>query len=155
MFGNLKGWLMSAVIAVGIAALIVWKGTIPSISTPSGRWDAGLKSAALGVDPGSLGIAPGTNNCDGGEIYRQAIDEYKKYHFKYDDYDKHVKQARIDNPPAVQMVIKAADCSRATLFALNPEEIINYDNVQQSIEGLFTAGSIANNIGLLYVTERK
>jgi hypothetical protein len=155
MLGNLKGWLMSALIAAVVAGVIVWKGTIPGISDPTGKLASGMKPAALTVDPASLGIKPGTIDEDAGDIYRQAIAEHEKRSFVYDKYKDHVRQALTDNPPAVQLLLQAAERTHATLFSPRPEEIVNYDNMQDPIEGLYAVGMIANNMGLVYVSDKK
>src|SRR3982750_2244550 len=77
MFGNLKGWIISAVIGALVAFVFASSGIlrVPPVSQPSGKINFSEKITLPG-DPQPFLTNP-TQNRDAGEVYRLAINEYE------------------------------------------------------------------------------
>jgi hypothetical protein len=152
MFGNTKGWGISALIVVVIGLLIFFMGKPPQISPPTKSIPMALASAALSVDPATLGIKPTGTDADAHDLYFKIIDDYAQNHFSYEKYEE-VKKLAADKPEFLQWIVDAADCNKATLFGRKPDLIINYENQLDAIVALKAAGLWADNLGLYLVAE--
>src|SRR5258708_32995151 len=82
-----------------------------------------FKPVAL-PSPPTMVIPPGNDPCDAGDLYAEAITDYLAGPKQYQD------AARVDASqlPALQLLIKAANCSQMHLFEKNPKQVINYDS---------------------------
>ena len=152
MFGNTKGWVFSAIIALVVALMIFYMGKPPQISRPTRTIPLALASANLSVDPASLGIKPAGTEADAHDLYVKVIDDYTKNHFDYERYSD-VKKLAADKPDFLQWIVEAADCSKATLFGRTPDVVISYENELDSIVDLKTTGLWADNLGLYLVVD--
>lgn len=154
MFGNLLGWLISAVIAAGSAMMIVAYGTPARVSAPSGMLPMGMKSAALSTDPRTV-VPPGTDDGDAGELYHAAAGAVKKKARKYREFVAARGQAaKLDAARPIEediaLLVQAAACARMTLFADRPGEVVNYDNAKPVLPELEQLGNTAVSISGLY-----
>jgi hypothetical protein len=154
MFGNLKGWGISVLIAVAVSLLILFVGQPPRISPPTGTLSLAMNSIsdAMKDEPASLGIKPTGTDVDAQDLYLKVIDDYAENHFKYEKYAD-VKKLAADKPEFLQWIVDAADGSKAGIFGRKPELIINYENEQDSLVALKTAGLCADNLGLYLVVK--
>jgi hypothetical protein len=158
MFGNTKGWGISALIVVVVGALIYFMGRPPQITPPTKTIPVALSSVSevlKDADPAKLEIKPAGTDADGHDLYVKIIDDYKENHFRYDKYKiAATLAAEKEKPEFLQWLVDAADCNKATLFGKKPETIINYDNEQDSIVALRQIGLFADNLGLYLITKK-
>lgn len=161
MIGNPLGWVMSAAILALVALLIVLGGQPPAVTPPTGQFVKYREKAAstfLSVDPHSLGVGPGVKDCDAGDLYHKVIGDYKanKFRYKnhYEDSPDSVKNLKKDMPQCVQWVVDAADCKTCNLFIHHPQEVVNYDNEQDSIVALRAVGLYLDQIAASYLIEK-
>jgi hypothetical protein len=148
MLGNLRGWIISAVI-VGCFGLLIFKfGRPGTVSESTGQLVKLTAATRLPTDPGQL-VADGTEECNAGDLYRQAMDDYKANAQQYE------KVLRIQGPPfreaaqqlkGVQAVLQAAKCSRMALYASNPKEVANYDRARPGLDAIQKIGQIMNRL---------
>ncbi len=157
MFGNTKGWGVSGLIVVVVGALIYFMGRPPRITPPTKSIPLAMKPISevlKDADPASLGITPAGTEADAQDLYIKVIDDYEQNHFKYEKYSDLAKLLA-DKPEFLQRIVDAADCNNGTLFMRKPELIINYDNVQDSIDALRQTGAWADALGLYLVRKGK
>ncbi len=153
MWGDTRGWIISAVIAVAMGALLVM-GILPqAITPPTGTLTLAMQPAILPDDPGSIVSAP-TKDCDAAENYRQAIDEYQSHEQHYETWADAPKilEARDAHPAAVQMLIDAKDCGKMNLFGLSLPDVMTYDD-RVKLQALNSVGTLCNRIALVYAAE--
>jgi hypothetical protein len=159
MFGNTKGWLMSAAIAALVALLIVYAGQPPQMTPSTHQFDKFIEKSELSVNPRSLNVKLGTNDCDAGDLYRKVINDYRqnKFHYKnhYEDAKDAIEQLEKNPPQSVQWIVDAADCNRATLFRRHPEELVNYTNSVDALEALDTVGHWLGRLAALDIAHKK
>jgi len=157
MFGNIKGWGISGGIVVVVSLLIIFMGKPPPITPPTKTIPLALSSisnALKDADPKNLGIKSGGNDADAQDLYMKVIDDYKLNQFKYEKYSSAIKQLLVDKPEFLDWIVEAADCSKATLFAKNPQLIINYNNELDAIVALKQTGVWLDTLGLALVQSK-
>ena len=157
MFGNVKGWILSALIVALVAILFVSTGVlrVPPVSQPSGRIDFSER-IALPIDPQPFLPTP-TQSRNAGEIYRLAINEYENNEKLYAPGEAYSKSpaAMVDaNPKGIQFIVDAADCKDFDLFASRPDEVVHYNPTWPSLTALERMGMHALVAGVKY-RERK
>ena len=142
MWGNLRGWIIAAIMLLGTIGILYALTVARGESSARGLVPLAFKPIALPTDPGVI-LAAGTRDCDAGELYRRAIDEYLKTPNLYEN-------AALDASPrhAVDLIVEAADCSHMHLFGLNPRQLINYDNRHEWIESLSALAHTTDDVGL-------
>lgn len=143
MFGNLQGWIISAVMLLATAGALVVLAQPPRESSWQNKVPLAFKPIVLpvqadGVEP------PGTDPCDAAEPYQQAIDLYLQ------DPKPYQEAARTDvaQLPALDLVLKGSRCARMHLFELNPKQAISYDSQKPWIDALMALGQATNDAGL-------
>lgn len=154
MYGNVLGWVISAAIALAVGFFIYQSGVPAHITPPTGKLPEGLQSASLNTDPRTI-VPAGTDDCDAGEAYRQVATDIKEHERLLDAFlhaasgpEKLRAADAMDED--VQRLVGASKCSRMTLFAKNPSEVVNYDNVKPLLPELANFGNAVINIGALY-----
>ena len=149
MVGNLQGWILSAGIAV-TGGTALWRlSQPPRVSEPSGVFPNLLSKVALPSDPKSVSPLPMTSDCDAGDKYRAAIDEFVAHRREYDKWHSDAKSAAAAKPKAVELVVEAADCGRMNLFRRTPEQVVNYDADAEPLDAIERLGAMAVQRGML------
>ena len=143
MWGNAPGWAISAVMVLATAGMLYYLSLPPEVSKPAGLIPLAYKPVELPANPATV-LPPGSRDCDAGDLYRQAIDVYLKDPKPYQD----AVHASPQDLAAVQLLLKARDCGRMRLFAMSPQELVNYKNDQPQLEALVKLGDAANSVGL-------
>lgn len=149
MFGNLQGWLISLVIALG-GGYGLWLGSQPPrISEPSGVFPNLLAKVALPVDPRTVSPVKMSGVCDAGDKYRAAIDEYLANRAQYEKWHASANTALAAKPKAVELLVEAANCGRMTLFSRAPAEVVTYEVRAPALEAIEKLGAMAVQRGML------
>ena len=145
MWGNLRGWIISALMLLGTAGMLIAIGLPPRESAPAGLIKDAFKPIQLPVSPDAV-TAAGVNEGNAGDLYRQAIDEFFRNRAQYENGNA----ARVDASklPAFALILMAADCANMHLLDANPKEAINYDNKKPWIEALSGLGQSTGDAGL-------
>ncbi len=148
MLGNLRGWIISAAI-VGCFGLLIFKfGRPGTVSESTGQLVKMTAATRLPTDPTPL-VADGTEECNAGDLYRQAMDDYKANAQQYE------RVLRIQGPPfreaaqqlkGVQAVLEAAKCSKMDLYASRPKEVANYERSRPGLDAIQIVGQIVNRL---------
>jgi hypothetical protein len=146
MWGNLHGWLISAVLAALILGTLAWFAEMIRMSPPSGlaRDAANLAPIDLPVSPDAWPILSDGSDC--GDLYRKVIATWN------DDVEAacsaFVQDPTGPTPDSLQLLIDARHCKQMTLFAADLPAVINYDADHPKLESLFAAGQWAVKAGL-------
>src|SRR3954469_1921616 len=153
MFGNLKGWIVSALIVFSVVVFFVWTGalTVPPVSQPSGKIKFSEK-IELPVDPKPF-LPTGTKDRNAGELYRLAINEYENNEKLYGPGETYAKTpaAMVDaNPKGVQYILEAASCKNFDLFASRPDEVVHYNATWPDLTALERMGMHTIVAGVTY-----
>lgn len=149
MFGNLQGWLISLVIALGGGCLL-WLGSrVPPVSQPSGKFPHLLGKIALPIDAKNLAPVAMTEPCDAGDHYRAAIDEFLANRAQYEKWHQNAKSALEAKPAAVERLLDATSCGRMTLFRKAPAQVVSYDAEQPAVDAIEKLGMMAVQRGML------
>lgn len=153
MFGNLKGWIISAVIVVLVAFVFASTGIlrVPPVSRPSGKINFSEK-VELPLDPRPFLPMP-TKDRNAGEVYRLAINEYENNEKLYGPGEAFAKSpaAMLDaNPKGIQFVLEAADCTKFDLFASRPDEVVHYNATWPDLTALERMGKHTIVAGVTY-----
>src|SRR6187431_3320346 len=106
MLGNLPGWIISAAIAVAGGSLLYVGSQAPRVSDPSGAFPNLLSKVALPTDPTTVAPFPATGDCDAGEKYRAAIDEFLANRSQYDKWHGNANSALAAKPRAVELLVE-------------------------------------------------
>lgn len=151
MFGNKEGWLMSLAI-VALAGLMVWKldlASAPAIARPSGQFKNLREPIALPIKPEDALAGVMTEERDAGDLYWQAIKLYQESPEPYDKTQPRYTQ-RLDELPAIDLLVKATGAKDATIFLRKPETLVNYRYPWPELDALFRLGMIANSIAFSF-----
>lgn len=156
MFGNLKGWLLSAVMLVVTAGLIVYAGRPDARSAPTGQLDIALNLAKLDVDPATV-VPPGAKDQDAGDLYRALHDRVRAREISHYDKFRDAPPARKREvarqllEPDLDLLAEAGESVRMTL--MKPEEAVVYGN-KPYLARLKRLGETAVDVGRLYMSPR-
>lgn len=150
MWGNTPGWGISAVMVLATAGLLYYLSLPPRVSGPAGLIPLAYKPVGLPADPASV-LPPAVKDCDAGGLYRQAIELYLKNPNPYQD----AVHQRPEDLAGVSLLLKARDCTQMRLFAMTPQEVINYNNEQPPLEALVKLGDAADTVGLGLKLDKK
>jgi hypothetical protein len=147
MWGNLHGWLISAVLALLILSPIAWLARQSQMSAPQGLAldPANLASLSLPIDP--AWVCPiFTDDADAGATYGKAIDTWNA---DAESACRQFVQSPVASLPAsLQLLVDARHCNRMTLYSARLADLINYDNEHPSLENLYAAGEWSYKAGL-------
>ena len=149
MFGNLPGWILSALIAIAGGSGLWVLSQPPRVSEPSGLIPNLLGNVALPTDPKAVAPLPMNGDCDAGEKYRAAIDEFLANRRQYDNWFEKANTALEARPRAVELLVEAAECRRMNLFRRTPAEVVTYEPEPQAIEAIERLGQMAVQRGML------
>ena len=149
MFGNLTGWILSALIAIAGGSGLWALSQPPRVSQPSGLIPNLLGTVALPTDPKTVAPLPMNGDCDAGEKYRAAIDEFLANRRQYDAWFEKANTAQAAKPRAVELLVEAADCGRMNLFRRAPAEVVTYDPEPQVLDAVERLGQMATQRGML------
>ena len=145
MWGNLQGWLISAVMLLAAIGMLVVIALPEQESSPAGLVPLAYKPIVLPVSADTV-LPAGAGGCDAGDMYREAIDLYLQ------DPKVYADAARLDisKLPAVAKVKDASDCSTMQLFSKDPQQFINNKSKNAWIEALMSLGQATNDVGLQF-----
>src|SRR5436190_7906955 len=148
MFGNVKGWIISALLLAITAMFFVSSGIlrVPPPSQPSGKIKFSEKIALPG-DP-QLYLTTPTQTRDAGEVYRLAINEYENNEKLYGPDGKYAKTPPAladDDPKGIQLIVEAANCNGTDLFASRPDLVVHYNSNWPDLDALFRLGKLTND----------
>jgi hypothetical protein len=153
MWGNLIGWIISAAIALAMGFLLYVIVRPPAPTPPTGEAVVAIaqKQIALPVSPVSV-VAAGTEDCDAGTLYREAIKKYLADPIPYERFSgpSGATKVKREEMAAIEDVVKATHCGKKfTLFSSKPGELVNYDNNHPSLHAINEVGNILCTLGRL------
>lgn len=142
MFGNLQGWIISAVMLAATGGMLAVMAMPPKESSPRGAVPLAYKPIALPV-PADTVQPPPTGDCDAGESYAKAIDLYLQDPKLYEN----AARTDVSQLPAVALIVDGANCSHMHLFDLKPQQAISYQ-AKPWIAAIMALGQATNDAGL-------
>ena len=145
MWGNLQGWLISAVMLLAAVGMLVFIAMPEGESSPAGLVPLAYKPIALPVSADTV-RPTGTNGCDAGDSYREAIELYLQSPAVYSD----AARVQVLRLPAVSKIKEAVDCAGMHLFDKDPKQFINYNPRNAWIDALMALGQATNDVGLQF-----
>ena len=156
MWGNALGWTISLLIVAATATGLVLLERHLADVTPTTdlvRDPAMLAPVALPVAPDAV-VVP-REACDAGPMYRQAIDLVLADRDGYERFAADGRgSAEARSLGALEALASARPCSRMTLFAAAPAEVLNY-GPKPELQAIRVAGFCAIRLGLLLNREGK
>ena len=154
MLGNTSGWIISAFLVIATGTLLYFAAIPPGISPPTNGPEVKLamEPAQLPSDPGAVVPAP-QKDCDAGDAYRKAASDWLAHEQDYEDLQKNVTKASVNEPEAVAQIISAADCGKMNLFSKHLDEVINYKADRPTLDALNAAGTLCSQLALLYTRD--
>jgi len=149
MWGNARGWTISAVIVVMWAITMAALGVLGAASLPAGF---GADKAALGELhlPANPAAPLPAQAGDGTPLLWQSISIYGQHPDVFDAVAQS-NDAPSSGPPvstAMDLLRQAADLSGPGIFARDPRSIVGYDNHPAALESLLTLGDGLIRIGM-------
>lgn len=151
MFGNVTGWIISAVLVV-IALLL--GGQLLSASQPSpgsGFVDARFKP--LSVEDTVHAVLPPMNDLkdDTGDLYRQASADYERNTIVYDSLKKarDLKEVDYAGLAGLNNLLTAGGCPGMDLFKEKPEEVVGFETNVTVLDNLEALALAAEQVMLL------
>ncbi len=148
MWGNQRGWIFAAIIAVGMGALLTFAVIPPGMTAPTRTLTLAMKPADFSIDPNAI-VPPPTGDSDAGPIYRQAGDEWSNHSDIYEEMQKNITTASNNLPAPVTDILSASDYGKMDLFATHLDDVIGYRD-RPTLLGLYTAGQLLNSLALLH-----
>jgi len=152
MWGNQRGWILAAIIGLGMGALLCFAVIPPGITRPTGTLTLAMKPAVFATDPNTI-VPPPTGDTDAGPIYLKAGNEWSDHQMVYEEMTRNITDTSKNVPDAVKDILSAADCGRMTLFTNDLDDVINYHDRRPALEGLYNAGDLLNSLALLHTTD--
>jgi hypothetical protein len=148
MFGNLKGWIIAAVLA-GLMVMLTLKAISFNDITPVTAMASNpalLAQLKLDTDPSTL--VPMAEAGDGTALYREAI---KLVHSNRSIYKAYLNQTStsIDNLPAVQKLVDAAPLAPSPILEADLDANIAYAFETPDLQDLTLAGQCLERAALL------
>lgn len=144
MWGNVQGWVISGIMLLATGAMLYVLAMPAQESQALGLVKGAYQPIALPTDPSTLSIPSGTDDCNAGELYRQAIELYLQNPKPYE------AGATPQSPglPGVKLILQAAGCSRMHLFDVNVRQVVNYDDHKPWVDAISSLGQAVTNAGL-------
>lgn len=140
MWGNAKGWTISAILVITFTATAValqMTGTTPSGMTPAfAATAANLEPISLPSSPDA--IVPATDTCNAADAYREAIRQYQANPSLYDTFHPD----RANQYAACEQIVLATHCRDMTLWSAAPEQLINWDREKEPLTALQKVGHV-------------
>lgn len=145
MFGNKKGWMVSA------AMVLLWGGLLWLIysadeitpATAFSKDAVRMGKMQLPIDPVPLG--PAMNGAeDAGDLYCKVIADYQTSFpiYKRIIRDGEMRRSEMNKLAAVDYVVRATACKGMTLLEKQPGDIINYKLEKPALTALMDVGSV-------------
>ena len=150
MWGNLQGWLISAVLLIASSAMFYHLATPPVESQATSLIPLALNPIALPMDA-KVVLPPAMNSRDAGSSYRQAILRYQENPKPYLD----PIHAKIEDLSALPLLLDGRDCGRMALFESKPQELVSYALEHPSLDALSNISNAANTVGLGLMLDEK
>ncbi|HVT90874.1 MAG TPA: hypothetical protein VHD56_18615 [Tepidisphaeraceae bacterium] len=151
MYGNRLGWTLSILSVFGLFMLISWINATATQAGARTEFSQNISNGAailLPVSPRVV-VPTMTQMTDAGPIYRRAIEDYEKSPVTYDRFARSGQVADVEDVPAIQILLEAANHAQARLFADNPTEIVNFKNEKPALDALKTLGACSRRAGQL------
>jgi hypothetical protein len=150
MWGNTTGWIIAAVIGLGMGSLLLMVALPPTPTPPTNNPAFAVANKAIQLPvPADTVVADGTNNSDAGDLYRKAISDFASTKKVYDVYRSDVNKNKGMVLPAIDDILKARDFKQCTLFRKDPSVLVNYENNHPTLETLRDAGLTCVAVGIL------
>jgi hypothetical protein len=151
MFGNLIGWIISAVLVV----LAVLAGNvILSVAQPtaaSGSIES--KASQLTLDDQAKAVLPPMDNLkdDVNDLYRQASANYEQNKPQYETLQKarDLKEVDYASLTGLDALVKASSCPSMDLFKAHPEEIVGFSSSVTVLDNLEEVAKAAEQLVVL------
>lgn len=156
MFGNTKGWIISAAIVLVMGFILFKTAQLPPVSPPTGKFKL-AEPIALPTDPKPL-LPPMDKDCNAADLYRQAIAEYEQNEKLYEaggTYEKDLRAAMAANPKAIQLIVEATNCNRMDLFKSKPQQVVHYESSWPQLTAINQLGRRTVQFGMMHRTEPK
>ena len=150
MFGNIQGWIISAILATAMSLSLVWSARPLGITPPTHTPTVAVALAPITLPSAAAELVPAKDNCDAGDDYRKAIANYRQNQAAYDEFRTHISLQRLSSVPAIESLLKITHCSSAKIFQNAPADLINYAGEHPDLEACKTLGNSAIAVGLLY-----
>lgn len=154
MFGNLQGWLISLVVAAGMAVSLGWAAKPQGITRATHDPAVNIALSPIVLPSSAAALIPAPRPCDGEGLYRAALDDFAKNRDAYEDFRVRPNLSKLPSLPAIQSILNASHCPSASIFRDRPAELINYAVDHPQLEALKTLGNLTINAGLLYKVNR-
>jgi hypothetical protein len=147
MWGNLHGWVISAILAALILAPIVWLAKMSRVSPVGG----------IALDPANLAaIALPDDPQEAWPLASEARDAASDYENVMNTWDEQAQRAceafvqagEGEAPPVMQDLVDARHCARMALFSRGLSDLVNYDADHPGLDNLFAAGEWTYKAGL-------
>jgi hypothetical protein len=147
MWGNLHGWLISAVLAAVILAPLVWLGQMSGMSAPAdvATNPANLKKLNLPVDPDEAWPIF-TDDAYASDAYLRLIDSWDVVAER--ECEDFVKAPSSQTPAALAALIDVRHHKRMELFASDYKSLISYDSDHPRLMKLDECGEWCYKAGL-------
>lgn len=140
MWGNAKGWIISAVLVIAFTTTVCalqMTGTTPSGMTPAFAAKAGsLEPIRLPMSPDS--IVPATEEGNAADAYREAIRQYQANPSLYETF----RTDHADLYAACEQLVLGAHYRDMTLWTKSPGELINWDREKEPLAALQKVGHV-------------
>lgn len=140
MWGNTKGWIISAVLVIAFTTTVCalqMTGTTPSGMTPAfAAKVGGLEPIRLPMSPDS--IVPATEDGNAADAYREAIRQYQANPSLYETF----RTDRADQYAACEQLVLGTHCRDMTLWSKSPAELINWDRDKEPLVALQKVGHV-------------
>jgi len=153
MAGNMRGWIIAAII-VGFQAFLVMKAiefNQPTPVTALVSEPGVLDPLTIDVDPAS--IVPMEGSGDGTTMYRAALAEVKGQDSRYQKYIDEGTSTSVADFPAVQKLINATSAPATEIITPNLDENVSYIFETDEIKALHLAGLAAEHLGVLNMAD--
>jgi hypothetical protein len=150
MFGNVLGWIISAVIAV---AGVFGGYELTQISQPTAPtgWVHQTVQPLTMTELAKTVLDPMTNLGDNaGDLYRHAIADYQNHTSQYQDLQsaQNFNQEKIDGLAGMNDLVKAAGCPAMDLFKSKPDEIVGFNTNVDALDDLQEIARATANIAM-------
>jgi hypothetical protein len=156
MWGNARGWTISAVVMVLWAITVAGFGILGAASLPAGFGDDPSALGEIHLLMNSSAPAPGQSG-DGTVLLGQAIGFYTEHPDVYDALATSSEAPAVDSKVMAPMALlrQAADMAGPGVFQRDPRSIVSYDNHPAALDALGTLGDALIRIGMTEWPDQK
>ncbi|HET6250706.1 MAG TPA: hypothetical protein VFE47_23660 [Tepidisphaeraceae bacterium] len=155
MWGNTVGWVISGILGLGLSFMLYMVASPPSRTDPTGSAKFAIAYKPLALPAGAdAAAAPGTKDCDAGEFYRKAIEDYQVTARAYERFKTDRMNGSEKDMSGIAYIVEGRNCRNGTIFAKELPKIVNYDNSEPPLEALQEIGEAACTFGKLYMNDK-